>query len=79
MDLGTVMDFREFYNLVCQQSGFSLLQYLVLEILRMAFLVHDWAAFCLSENQSASVVRSDFGCQPCRALIEPVWISVIRV
>jgi len=28
------------------------------------------------ENHDATVVQIDFGCLPCRALVEPVWVTI---
>jgi hypothetical protein len=41
--------------------------------------IGGWA-FCLSgvfENQDATVIQMDFGCLPCLALVEPVWVRFI--
>jgi len=31
------------------------------------------------ENQDAAVVQMDFGCFPCRSLVEPVWVRLIGI
>ena len=31
------------------------------------------------ENQDAPVVQMDFGCFPCRRLVEPVWVRLIGI
>ena len=36
-------------------------------------------SLCLFKNQDATVVQMDFGCFPCGALVEPVWVRLIWI